>query len=281
MRKIIFKYLLDNSKKQDKERLYSYLEDVEKNNLSFLPSLKKKLDVKDFLLNDLIDTVHYSWFLPIMKIYPEDEANLFLLSLNKEQKKSIQKNLNIKANEDVLNKEAKFFFKSLLLKSLIKKEDSLLPLDYLPDSEMNILLNFTKAKLVDLIDLMSMYDLAKELKMVVMTSSLKKIHSYLSEREKIILKKANEYKDPINSKNLMLERYLDDKAMFRSALHKRGLVRLSLALSLENIDLIWYICHYLDIGRGSFIFNESKKNKNPNIATVLKKQVLDIVKTFK
>jgi len=216
-----------------------------------------------------------------MKIYPEDEANLFLLSLNKEQKKSIQKNLNIKANEDVLNKEAKFFFKSLLLKSLIKKEDSLLPLDYLPDSEMNILLNFTKAKLVDLIDLMSMYDLAKELKMVVMTSSLKKIHSYLSEREKIILKKANEYKDPINSKNLMLERYLDDKAMFRSALHKRGLVRLSLALSLENIDLIWYICHYLDIGRGSFIFNESKKNKNPNIATVLKKQVLDIVKTFK
>jgi len=181
----------------------------------------------------------------------------------------------------VLNKEAKFFFKSLLLKSLIKKEDSLLPLDYLPDSEMNILLNFTKAKLVDLIDLMSMYDLAKELKMVVMTSSLKKIHSYLSEREKIILKKANEYKDPINSKNLMLERYLDDKAMFRSALHKRGLVRLSLALSLENIDLIWYICHYLDIGRGSFIFNESKKNKNPNIASILKKQVLDIVKTFK
>src|SRR3972149_9299419 len=215
MRKIIFKYLLDNTKKQDKERLYSYLEDVEKNNLSFLPSLKKKLDVKDFLLNDLIDIVHYSWFLPIMKIYPEDEANLFLHSLNKEQKKSIHKNLNIKANEDVLNKEAKKFFKSLLVKILIKKEDSLLPLDYLPDSEMNILLNFTKAKLVDLIDLMSMYDLAKELKMVVMTSSLKKIHSYLSEREKIILKKANEYKDPINSKNLMLERYLDDKAMFR------------------------------------------------------------------
>ena len=79
-------------------------------------------------------------------------------------------------------------------------------------------------------------------------------------------------------KNFDLKSSLKNKNTFRKNLHKFGLLRFSMALSLENVDLIWYICHYLDVGRGSFILNELSKNMNLNACKAIKNE---LIKNFK
>ncbi|HEU64094.1 MAG TPA: hypothetical protein ENH96_01720 [Chlamydiae bacterium] len=275
---IIFKKFLENFDKDNK--LLKYLTNSEIESLNRLPSFAKIKDTR-FSKESTIDSVHYSWFIPMLNIYSNKEASLFLLALKKQNKKSLQNILGLEDIENDLKASVKSFLKDLLLRSLIKKEDSLLPIDFLFDSKLNKLLFLSKNSLVKLIDFLGMYDLAKELKFIVEKKKLKKIYSYLKEDEKKILKKILHYKEPFSTKRINIEKYSHDKQKLRNALHRCGLLRLSYALSPESIDLIWYVCHTLDIGRGNYIFKESRAKKQTQASDIITEEILKIINNIK
>ncbi len=277
----IFKSLIDNAPQEIKAKLISYLSKDEIVKLEKIKNASFQIKAKDFYQDGLIDTVHYSWFIPVINLYSKQENLLFLLAMKKNSQNSLKKILEIDTSQDKLNPIAKDFLRDLLYQSLIKKDDPILPIEYLPRSDMNNLLKFSKKEIVKIIDLLSMYDLAKELKKIVETKKLKLIYSYLSKDEKEFLNSILKYNEPFTTKKMQIENYILDKKSFKNILHKRGLLRLSSALSLENIDLIWYVCHYLDIGRGSLIFKESKNKKREKIAPVIREQVINIIKQLK
>ncbi|NGX33823.1 MAG: hypothetical protein K1060chlam1_00164 [Candidatus Anoxychlamydiales bacterium] len=271
---IIFKRFLEYFDKDKK--LIKYLTDVEIANLNTLPSFAKIKESR-FSKESLIDSVHYSWFIPMLNIYSNKEASLFLLAMKKQNKKALQNILGLEDTQNDLSKSIKSFLKEQLLRSLIKKEDHLLPINFLFDAKLNKLLLLSKNSLVKLIDFLGMYDLAKELKFIVEKKKLKTIYSYLKEDEKKILKKILHYKEPFSTKRINIEKYSYDKKKLRNAFHRCGLLRLSYALSLESIDLIWYVCHTLDIGRGNYIFKESRAKKQKEASDIIALEILKII----
>lgn len=275
---IIFKKFLESFDKDKK--LIKYLTDTEIANLNRLPSFAKIEDSK-FSKESLIDSVHYSWFIPMLNIYSSKEASLFLLVIKKQNKKALQNILDLEDIKNDLNISVKLFFKELLLRSLIKKDDHLLPISFLFESKLNKLLSLSKNQLVKLIDFLGMYDLAKELKFIVEKKKLKKIYSYLKEDEKKFLNKILHYQEPFATKRINIDKYSHDKKKLRNAFHRCGLLRLSYALSLESIDLIWYVCHTLDIGRGNYIFKESRAKRQTQASDIIATEILKIINIIK
>lgn len=274
----LFKLFLENYDKEKK--LLKYLTDTELKKLNSLPVFSKKIEPEMFFQDSIIDTVHYSWFIPLLNIYSHDEASLFLLAMKPSYKKALLNLLNLDDINDELHPTLKEFLRSILLRSLIKKEEALLPIECLFDSKLNVLLSLPKKDLIKLINLLSMYDLAKELKYIVEQKKLKKIYSYLQPQEKSFLKIIYHKAEPFTSQKINIDKYCENKKKLRNILHIRGLMRLSLALSGESIDLIWYVCHYLDIGRGNYIFKKCKKEKTPNVSDIITSEILEIINFF-
>ncbi len=199
----------------------------------------------------LLDKVHWSWFLPTLKTYSESEQKLFLASVNPYAAKNLAKALILSPSLPELTEISRSYFRKLLTDSLVGPHNLLLPTAFLPPSPLNRLLELNKRELIRLIDFLSLHDLAAELRQIVETKILKKIYSFLSGEEKNFLKKISTQKEPFILARLGLEKWDGSEEPFRSHLHKRGLARLGAALSGQDPDLIWYLCHKLDIGRGA------------------------------
>jgi hypothetical protein len=278
MKKLIaFKMFLE---KKSKENLLKYLTDSEITKIKNLKAFSK-IEVKKTNGDSILDLVHYSWFIPLLNSYTNEEASLFLLAMKPNARKSLIDLLNLKEIKEEINPILKTFFKQQLINSLIKKEDLLLPVDCLFESKLNILLTLTKKQLIKLIDYLSLYDLTKEMKFILDKSKLKKIFSYLTKDEKAFFNSILNYVEPFTSQRLDIDKFINDKNKFRNTLHIRGLMRLSYALSAESLDLIWYVCHYLDIGRGNYLFKQCKKDKVLNVSDIISQEILKIVEIIK
>jgi hypothetical protein len=274
--RIVLKHFLRSS--DDEDILLGFLSEEEKRLLQEMTFEKKPIQ-ELILHNHLLESVHYSWFLPTLKSY-EKEAPAFIAIFSKTAKLSLEKALNIPPMKKELSKVAKLFLKDLLLKSLIGEKKDLLPIEFLPPSSMNALLNLRKNQLLDLIQYLSLYDLSLELKQIVETKIVKKILSFLSEDEQKFLQIKRTYQEsgfvPMN-----LDRWDGKEESMKKLLHKRGLIRLAKALHFQSPDLLWYIAHYLDIGRGIFILSLKEKDLTNAAVSLLEKQVVELLSLFK
>jgi hypothetical protein len=160
---------------------------------------------------------------------------------------------------------------------LLGQHDRLVPIDYLPQTSLSFLLRLPKRELIALIDSLSIYDLAAEMRQIVETKILKKIYSFLSEEEKRLLKVAASHQEHFVLARMGLERWDGSEESFRHLLHRRGLARLGAALSGQDPDFIWTICHQLDIGRGTALFKLCAKEAIPNVTEAITKQIQELV----
>ncbi|MFA6119542.1 MAG: hypothetical protein WCT85_00510 [Parachlamydiales bacterium] len=275
---ILFKMFLEKS---ENERLLKYLTESEISKLKSIPPFSKKLEIKKNFPDSLIDAIHYSWFIPFLNSYTNEESSLFLSAMKISNRKPLQDILGISELNDEINPNLKSFLKHQLISSLIRKEDTLLPIECLFESKMNILLTLTKKQLIKLIDYLSLYDLVKEMKYILDKDKLKKIYSYLSKDEKKFANSLLNYVEPFATQRMIIDKFFENKKKFRNFLHIRGLMRLAYALSGESLDLIWYVCHYLDIGRGNFLFKECKKEKVMMVSEVIRSEILKIIQLIK
>ena len=223
----------------------------------------------------LVDQVHWSWFLPTLKTFSEREQGLFLSSLQPSAASSLAQALGLTHKAEPLTSVAKTYFRTQLLNSLVGSHEELLPPQYLPSSPLNGLLSLTKKQLTQLIDRLALYDVAAEFKHIVDTKLIKQISGCLTSFERERLKTLKEF-HPLP--RLGLEHWDGSEETFRSLLHKRGLQRLGIALSGQDADLVWALCHRLDIGRGNALFKFCDKEPVAKASEMIQRELEELLR---
>ncbi|MES2272920.1 MAG: hypothetical protein V4487_01865 [Chlamydiota bacterium] len=274
---MVLKAFLSRCPEEKKRALERFLPERMRIRLDELPTFSEEITADGFSNGSMLEHVHWSWFLPTLKAYPPKEQKPFLSALSPYAAENLAHALEISDSSEEMSELGKSYLRQILINSLVGSEDRLLPLDYLPPSPLKGLLRLSKKELIKLINFLSLYDLAGELRQIVETKILKKIYSFLSEDEKKILKNAMAHKESFLFPRMNLDRWDGSKESFRLLLHRRGLVRLGAALSGQDPDFIWYICHQLDIGRGNALFKLCAKEAVPGISDAVIRQIEELL----
>ena len=249
--------------------LTRFLPDEEKEAFERLPLI----EVASHSDVDLLEKIHWSWFLPILKLYPESEQKLFLFAFPPYAEKNLAKTLTLSLGGEGTTEIGKVFLRKILLDSLLEGKGRPFPVNALPKSALNRLLYLEKKELTHLIDRLSFYDLSMALRQIVETKILKKLYSLLTDEERRFLKGLSQYKDQFGLGKFGLERWDGTEETLRTLLHRRGLVRFAAGLSGQDPDLIWYICHQLDIGRGSVLAKLCQEKPIEEVTEAIIKQI--------
>lgn len=253
----VLKALLFRLPEKDRASLEKHLSSHEKKELDALHAPTHEAELES---PSMLDLIHWSWFLPILRTSSLDEQKLFLSALPESSSHPLSHELGLPSPPAMeLKRPAKAFLIQTLLHNLLDGALDIVPIGFLPPSPLNPLLLLTKKKLLQLIDFLSLFDLATELKQILDPATLKNIYRLLSEEEKRFLKHTASSPLALPAIRLQFEGWNGDETTFRTQLHKRGLARLGAALSTQEADLGWYLCHQLDIGRGTTLANFSTK----------------------
>lgn len=274
---LVLKTFLSSCSQEKQNELEKFLPEGDRLSLEELSPLESPICPEKFDPSAMTESVHWSWFLPTLQTYPIEEQKLFLGAMDSTSGKNIAKALKIPYEPQEITSIAKSYLKSILLSSLLGPNSQLLPKDYAPQWSLTPLLELPKLKIIELIDKLSLYDLLEEQKRIVETKILKKIYSFLSSDEKSFLKKIQGTKDTFPQHKMKLDRLDGSEETFRHLLHRRGLMRLGAALSGQDPNFIWHICHTLDIGRGSALLKLCGKEAISGISDTMIRQIEELL----
>jgi len=272
----VLKVILSRYPEPSRQSLERFLPKEEMARLHKMPSAEVDTTLEE---SPLLERVHWSWLLPILESKGAKEQKLFLSALSPFARENLARELKMRTPPpEEENRLIQEFVHQSLLEALVGKTLELLPVYFLPPTPLAPLLRMEKQELVDLIDSLSLIDLAAELRQIVETKILKKIYSFLSEEEKRALKKAARTSQPIATARLHLEKWNGEEKSLRLLLHKRGIARLAAALSTQHPDFVWYICHQLDIGRGRALERLSEKEVAKSASQQIIHQLEDLLR---
>ncbi len=274
---MILKGFLSRCEPARQQALMRFLPEEERMTLAELPTFEDEVDAESFTNSSTLERVHWSWLLPTLKSFSNKEQQLFLASLSPIVAENLREALAIKGAVEEISETARSFLREQLLHSLVGYEERNLPIDYLPASPLNKLLKLSKKQLIRLIDFLALHDLAAELRQIVETKILKKIYSFLTEEHKALLKEFSAQKEAHPLPRLGLDRWDGNEESLRTMLHRRGLARLALALSGQDPDLVWMLCHQLDIGRGNALYKLCAKEATPGVSSAIATQIEELL----
>jgi hypothetical protein len=272
---MVLKAFLSRAPEAKREALLRFLPEPERLKLAEIPAFEEKISPERY---NLLEYVHWSWFLPTLKTYPEKEQKLFLSALSPVAAQNLSAALDIPDFSQKMSETARGFFNQILMSSLLGPHHRLTPIDYIAPSPVTPLLRLSKKELIQLISLLSLYDLSAELRQIVETKILKKIYSFLSKTEQKFLKQIMaQQKESLSFLRMGLDRWDGTEEAFRHQLHRKGLIRFAAALSGQDPDLIWYIGHQLDIGRGTTLLKLCAKETAPSLTEGVIRQIEELL----
>lgn len=256
--------------------LERFLSDQERNHLEKVPFFDEGSFDVTYAQAGTLDSIHWSWIVPVLESYPLREQRLYIAALNEPAASRIGAFLDLDRSEK-LTEIARPYLREELFRAILGENQELLPPAFLPTSRLNALLDFSKKNLTRLIDLLALYDLSVEFRQIVETKILKKIYSFLTDEQKEILKQI-----PVSSEGspfgkLGLDRWDETYETLHSLLHRRGLTRLGSALYGQEPDFIWMISRKLDIGRGNVLLKLCRKESSADIAPLMQKQLEELM----
>ncbi len=216
--------------------------------------------------------IHYSWLQPVLETFSFSLQPMLISALPAESAASLSRLMNCP-----LLKPASEVSKEFLLSSLCRKfmEKAPLPVSFLPETFASRLALMSKWQLIELIDFLGIYDLAEELRHIVDKVLLKAIYKCLSMKKQHFLRICLHQKEKLKAAKIGLINWKGDEVQLERLLHRRGLLRLSYALSGQSQDLMWHIIHRLDVGRGQIIKKNYSNKEVPGVTTFLSLQVLN------
>lgn len=226
---------------------------------------------------EMLAKIHYSWMLSALKAIPEPIQNSILFALPHTSAAKLRQLLNLPP----LKKGIKLAspVKTFLINTLYShvKGHEILPLEFLPVTNLSPLATWTKQDIVQMVDLLSMFDLADEVRNIIDKDRLKKIYACITPSQQQFLRTCLHQKERIAASKLKLEQWSGDRKQLEKLLHRRGLIRLAKALSGQHPDFIWHISHTLDVGRGTLLLANYSKTATPQITPVLVQQVINLM----
>lgn len=227
---------------------------------------------------EVLKKIHYSWILKSIRKFPSSLHSLLISSLPKEQVQGIALFLNQKElMRKKLPQSTKKFFQIILRKEVTSKkvmEEAFLPL--LPLSE---LLQLDKPILIELIDLIGLYDLAIKMKVIIDRNLISKINQAFPEKKVQFLHMIMNQKKKIQAQDFNLRSWDENPESLRKMVHKRGLSKLAIALSGYPKDFLWHLTRRFDTGRGKLLLDNYSQNKLP-LAPQITEQIFFIINTL-
>ena len=240
-------------------------QDIRSNDLTPL------LDQPHALLNNL----HYSWIKPVLLQFSAPLQPLLIAALNPDQMMALKDS----QKEIELSPPVKNFFLNLIFDAL--KTDDHVPLEYLPITDFTPLTKWSKAQLVNLADYLGIHDLASEVRHIVNKDHLRNIYSCLTPHQYKYLSQCLHQKEKIVAPKLGIDPAVKDCSKLKQIIHRRGLLRLAKALSGQHPDLVWYLAHTFDTGRGKLLLITFQTEVDPKVTALLKSQVINLMNFLK
>ena len=226
---------------------------------------------------ELLSKIHYSWVADALtKKIDENKRIFYLSSLPPQMQLQVAKLLNFQGDIVPLKGPLQQYVqKQLLLKMLPK---GYLPVAYLPKTPLKPLLSLSKAKVVELVDYLGLFDLAEELKKIVHTKLIKGIYASLQPQELEFLRACLHQKEKLQTPRFPLNDWNGESKELHFRIHKRGLLRLAKALVDQSPSFLWHLTRMLDTGRGRRLETLMPKESPPQVTQVMQEQVLQLLK---
>lgn len=218
--------------------------------------------------------IHYSWFQPLLKIFPDHLQPVMIAALTPEQIVGLQGSFSSSISPVV-----KTFVQNQLYQLLKISEH--FPVEYLPETELSPLTQWKKQQLIHLIDFLGLYDLASEVRHIVNHAYLKNIYSCLTPKQFHFLKMCLHQKERLTSPKLGIDPTKQNCVQLKQVVHRRGLLRLGKALCGQHADFVWHFAHLLDRGRGTILLKEYQPEALLKVTSILKQQVLSLMNFLK
>lgn len=258
--------------------------------LRFLPESEAKNIINDSIQSTdimpllyqpqkMLESMHYSWIEPLVQTFPAPLHPVILASLTPEQSIGLKQLSTRETSKVTVSAPVKTFMLHQLY-TLLDAQDKP-PLEYLPESDVSFLAKWSKQQLVTLMDFLSLSDLAAELRYIVNRDHLKNIYNCLSSKQLRYLKICLHQKEQIISPKLNINATKQDCNKLKQTLHRRSLIRFAKALSGEHPDLVWYIAHILDRGRGTLLLEGCQPNSNLKVTLALKQHLINVINFIK
>lgn len=222
-----------------------------------------------------MENIHYSWFLPFLEALPKEVQSLFLALFPKEAMQELKELLHVE--KITFSPLSRFLLFQMYEKTYDK---NVLPRHFLPSSDVNFLLDFSKKELTFLVDLLGIYDLAYEIRQIVDKTLLNKIYATLTKEELSFLNHVVKQSVKWIPPRLNLISWDGDAKKLQTLLHYRGLSRLAMAVCEEDKSYQWHLSRKFDIGRGGVLMKFFSGKYDPAMIPYFKGQVLDIIKRF-
>lgn len=236
-----------------------------------LPLLRQK--------KKLLNEWHYSWIYTLIAPLKPQEQQAFLSLLNEDMFNKISTLLHLKQKKKDPHPLLKKFYRSKVLPLIATQTQ--VPIEYLSDTLFKNLLSLSKKELMQVIDLLGLYDLAHEIKLIVAKKTLTDLYACLSKKQQTFLKQCLQAKTGMTGSHLHLESWDGNKKTLMHLLHIRGIIRLSIALSGQDPNLVWHLSHVLDTGRGQLLQKKVRPEKIPGLTDPFAAQVETALNTLK
>lgn len=274
---IILRVLLNRHQKAP-EKLLQFLPPDDAKGIASINVPSDKAELVLTQPSESIKRIHYSWLLPALKTIPKVLLDSTLTILPKIDAEKLRLLLKQPKSDREIGSLAPCI-QTFLINTLFShvKPSHILPLEYLQTTPLTPLIQLKKNQLMDLIDLLGIYDLADEVRGLIDKERLRKIYACLKPKQRTFLRTCLHQKEQVSATRLKLDTWNGDCAQLDKILHGRGLIRLAKALSGQHPDFIWHLTHILDSGRGSRLLSHYSETAVPNITQALTQQVLNLL----
>ena len=230
-------------------------------------------------IEEELTQIHYSWFAPILRSFPENEIKLFLSCLSPEQIHGLKQSLLLSNTLPTTSTTGKNFIKKTFFEMLAT--DDLIPIPCLPADPLNGLLDLSLDEVISLIDLLSMHDLSVEIRHIIETTKLKEIYALLTKAQTTFLKTLLHKKETVTFKKMGLIAWNGDREALRFLLLQRGINRIAKSLYGRHPSLLWYVAHRLDAEQGQLLIKLCTALDHPHASALLGEQVVELMSALK
>jgi len=214
-------------------------------------------------------SIHKSWLEDVLKTFPDA------------LKKYMENFLTTDLEKTQLSKAASQFLCKYLYEHSKEQDLNILPRGLLPENLLSPLLDSSRLQLLEIIDLLAMYDLAEEVRYIVDKKILQGILQLLKDNQQIFLRSLLRNKSKLQMPKAFFQHLYTDEKKFTKALHKKGLQRLGCALSGQNPDFLWYLLHTLDMPRARYLETVIHSEAVANTTYMIQLQIIQILQFLK
>lgn len=161
------------------------------------------------------------------------------------------------------------------------EENHPLPKELLQENELSSLLVISRQELLEVVDLLAVYDLVDEVRHIVDKKQLQLILNHLSIQQQHYLRLSLRQKTKSVGGAGVVRELMKEPARFSMQLHRRGLQRLAYGLCGMDRDFLWHIMHTFDMPRAKFMMQYVQPEVVPTTTSLVRQDVQQILQFLK